>query len=116
MLRLRPSPSALAAGLALAHTLLAIFYGLAIPLGEAADEVPHYHYVRFLARERRLPVGGEAGSEGIQPPLYYLLGALVTGPVPEGDFRVQNNSDFSLTRPDAPQNALLHPTTEDWPF
>src|SRR5581483_11085366 len=106
----------LAAALAIVHALLAAYYGLAIPLGEAPDEVPHYHFVRFRARERRLPAPGEAGSEGLQPPLYYALGALLTAPIPEGDFRVENNPDFSLTDAGAPRNALLHPTTEDWPY
>jgi hypothetical protein len=114
--RRRFAPGLLAGLLTLAHFALAVYYGLVIPVGEAPDEVPHYDYVRFLARERRLPVGSESGSEGIQPPLYYAVAALLTATVPEGDFRVHNNPDFSLARPETQRNALLHPATEDWPY
>lgn len=98
------------------HALVATVYSLVIPLGEGPDEVPHYRMARFIAAERRLPVGLEAGSEGVQPPLYYVLGALVTVWIPEGDLRVQNNPDFSLASEDRPQNVLIHGAAEDWPY
>lgn len=55
------------------------------PLGEGPDEPSHFHYIQYLARTWRLPVlrpGAEDNvtAEAYQPPLYYLLGALLTYP------------------------------------
>ena len=56
---------------------LAVWYSVTIPLGEAPDEVPHFTYVRYLARYGRLPTTEEE-HEAFQPPLYYALGAALT--------------------------------------
>lgn len=64
-------------------------YSLTTPLFEAPDEVWHYAYVRYLAEERALPTLTGAGSgayqEVAQPPLYYVVAALVSGAVPDDD-------------------------------
>ena len=60
-----------------AHLLLAGWYSLAIPLGEAPDEADHYAYVVFVGTQHALPVG-PAITQGKHPPLYYLLGATLT--------------------------------------
>ena len=53
------------------------------PIFEAPDELEHYQFVRYLIDERALPVQELDGpeSQSHQPPLYYLLGALLTAGV-----------------------------------
>ena len=60
-----------------AYTLLAVAYQHHLPLFEAPDEPSHLQYVAFLSVEGRLPSYGErpdVPGEGMQAPLYYLLG------------------------------------------
>jgi 4-amino-4-deoxy-L-arabinose transferase-like glycosyltransferase len=60
---------------------VAIFAGFAIaytritPVGASPDELSHLHYINGIADHLRLPPAGE--PERQQPPLYYLLGAIV---------------------------------------
>jgi hypothetical protein len=53
----------------LIYAVLAVWYSVTIPLGEAPDEVPHFTYVRYLAQHTRLPTTEEE-HEAFQPPLY----------------------------------------------
>lgn len=64
--------------------LLAAGYARATPVGAAADEGAHLHYVRTVATEGRLPVldtrqrragFDDPNYEAHQPPLYYLAAA-----------------------------------------
>jgi len=61
--------------------LVAAFAGFAVaytritPLGASPDELSHLHYITGIADHARLPPAGE--PERQQPPLYYLLGAIV---------------------------------------
>lgn len=62
--------------------LIAGMYSVIVPLYEAPDEPFHLEYVRHIVTERRLPVQrAEELGESHQPPLYYLLCAVVTAPV-----------------------------------
>ena len=60
---------------------LAVFAGFAVaytrvtPIGASPDELSHLHYINGIADHLRLPPAGE--PERQQPPLYYLLGAIV---------------------------------------
>ncbi len=82
-------PRALAAILA-AFAALALGFNLAVPLGEAPDEPSHLQMVLFLRQQRRLPAlppAGvadapdlAAGPQAKHPPLYYLIGALLSAP------------------------------------
>jgi 4-amino-4-deoxy-L-arabinose transferase-like glycosyltransferase len=62
--------------------LIAVFTGFAIaytritPIGASPDEVSHLSYINGIADHLRLPPAGE--PERQQPPLYYLLGAVVS--------------------------------------
>lgn len=62
-------------------TVIAVFAGFAVaytritPVGASPDELSHLHYVNGIADHLRLPPAGE--PERQQPPLYYLLGAIV---------------------------------------
>ncbi len=99
----------------IAYLILASWYSVTIPLGEAPDEAPHYSLIRYVARERGYPTGEEE-HEAFQPPLYYALGALVTFWIDTDDFVIKANSDFSFTDPEAPQNLLLHTSAESFPY
>ena len=62
-----------------AYAALAALYGLIVPVGEGVDEVPHFHYVRYIKEGNGLPLQSfEPGQSpvfmGHHPPLYYLLG------------------------------------------
>jgi 4-amino-4-deoxy-L-arabinose transferase-like glycosyltransferase len=61
--------------------VVAVFAGFAVaytritPIGASPDELSHLHYINGIADHLRLPPAGE--PERQQPPLYYLLGAIV---------------------------------------
>lgn len=60
-------------------------FNVTIPLGEGPDEPSHFDYIQHLARTWKLPVlkpGAEDNvtAEAYQPPLYYLMGAVLTYP------------------------------------
>jgi 4-amino-4-deoxy-L-arabinose transferase-like glycosyltransferase len=102
---------------------LGVLYGIATPAFETPDEVWHYAYVRQLALYHDLPVVDAEGKqpyrhEGLQPPLYYIIGStLITWmseydldktPAPNpyariGDPHAQSNDN---------RNAFLHPPDE----
>jgi 4-amino-4-deoxy-L-arabinose transferase-like glycosyltransferase len=82
------SPTGLLAGAERHHvdrvllgTVIAVFAGFAVaytritPVGASPDELSHLHYINGIADHLRLPPAGE--PERQQPPLYYLLGAIV---------------------------------------
>lgn len=97
---------------------LATWYSLVIPLGEAPDEVPHFTYVRYLARNGRLPTTTDE-HEAFQPPLYYALSAALTFWVEDdadAPFAVRHNAQYDAADPRAPKNLLLHTADESWPF
>jgi 4-amino-4-deoxy-L-arabinose transferase-like glycosyltransferase len=65
------------AGVLVVYTVLALYAAFTVDLGRPADEQAHLEYIRFLLRERSLPVftPDETNYEAHQPPLYYALGA-----------------------------------------
>lgn len=118
MTRSRDRSCLLLVALLLAFVLLATWYSLTIPLGEAPDEVPHFTYLRHIARYGRLPTTTEE-HEAFQPPLYYALGAALTfwiDDAPGAPFAVRANADFDANDPRAPKNVLLHTAAEAWPY
>ncbi len=79
------------AGIILVYLLLAAGMSVIVPLGESPDEVDHFAYIHFLARERRLPVMQPAAAENEtmeanQPPLFYALNAVLLGPLLQVDW------------------------------
>jgi 4-amino-4-deoxy-L-arabinose transferase-like glycosyltransferase len=97
-------------------TALAGGYSVAIPLGEAPDEVSHWSYVQYLTMHWHLPVPeGPVTGEAHQPPLYYLIGALISSWVPNHQFDVSANPDWAPGNPQIP-NLLLHTRQEAFPY
>jgi 4-amino-4-deoxy-L-arabinose transferase-like glycosyltransferase len=76
------APQRLAILILMAHLVLGALYSVVVPIWEAHDEWGHYAFVRYLASERAFPPPGtklvERYDESVQPPLYYILGALGT--------------------------------------
>ena len=66
------------------HSMLGIAFNLATPIFEAPDEPNHYLFVRYLQVHHSLPVQAHDpdGPRAHHPPLYYLLGALLSAWVP----------------------------------
>jgi hypothetical protein len=67
-----------------AFLVLSTLYSFSVPIYEAQDEKPHFEFIRFIAKEARLPDfrrsedANTAGIQSIQTPLYYLFqGALL---------------------------------------
>lgn len=99
-----------------AYLCLAVAYSVIVPLGEASDEVSHFAYIQYLLAHRSLPPAeGAVLGESRQPPLYYLMGALLTVAVPQQEFAVIANPDFILDDPQTP-NLLLHTRREAFPY
>ncbi len=63
------------------YILLAVAYSLTSPIYEPTDELRHVRYVRHISVYHRLPVQRTEGprAQSHHPPLYYALGALLTG-------------------------------------
>ena len=82
-------PQRLAILLLVAHLALGVLYSVVVPIWEAHDEWGHYAFVRYLATEQAFPPSGtelvERYDESVQPPLYYVLGALTTFWINTGD-------------------------------
>ena len=71
-------------GLLLLHAGLGLLFNLATPIFEAPDEDGHYLFIRYLQVYQQLPVQNldANGPRAHHPPLYHLLGALLTAWVP----------------------------------
>src|SRR5262245_1023885 len=71
--------------------ILALIYAWATPPLEASDELWHFGLVNHIADTGELPVqvpGVRTAweQEGSQPPLYYLIAAVLVKPIDRGDF------------------------------
>ena len=107
-----------------AYLGLALAYGLASPLYEPTDELRHVRYVRHIAVYHSLPVQQAEGprAQSHHPPLYYALGALVSGWVPVAqdvyyEPVVNPYWGYRMWEPSS-DNKLqyVHSVDERWPF
>jgi hypothetical protein len=108
-----------------AYLLLAVGYGRLTPLFEAPDEHWHYFTAQYIADNRALPsVTADydewLSQEAAQPPLYYLVGALLISPI-----KAENGREALWLNPfaaigDASEpnniNRFVHTPAEDWPW
>ncbi len=110
-----------------AYIVLACLYSIATPIFEASDEQWHYPMVKYLADHAlALPVQDPANpglwrQEGGQPPLYYMLGALLTSWIDTFDLESVRNinphADIGVVVPDGNFNMAVHdPTRESFPW
>ncbi|MBI5876673.1 MAG: glycosyltransferase family 39 protein [Chloroflexi bacterium] len=115
------------------HWLLAAFvclglvYDTATPIFEAGDEQFHYPYVRQIATGNGLPLQDPDDvqawrQEGSQPPLYYMLAALLTFWVDTGDAaeRLTVNPHAIIGVPaygsSDNRNMMVHTAAEAFPY
>jgi hypothetical protein len=118
--------------IAAVHVLLGVGFAAVVPPLEKLDEFLHWDYVRYLRREGHLPDQRDPyiqnfPAEFHQPPLYYVLGALLTAPVPLSDppmtWEPINHFGFAFILSSIPDNAngtlhdpahLVFPGRGDW--
>ncbi len=81
----------------IAFIALGLLYNITLPVFEASDEAAHYTAAAAIARDRRLPDLKQPlpSHESAQPPLYYVLAALVIAP-----FDNSNLSEIARLNPD----------------
>lgn len=106
--------------IAILYLLISLVYNTTTPLWETPDEVGHFGYIVHILQHRSLPrmEMGHLG-EAHQPPLYYLLGALLVAPIdltdPTGMW--QPNPKFIWSGGGHEPNIGLHSEEEyRWPY
>lgn len=115
MLRHTPKPLWVIVALSLGMNLL---YAFIVPHYEASDELYHYPMVQYLATNGlALPPQDPSNpapwrQEGSQPPLYYLMAAVLTAPIPQDDLaQVRRENPLAVVgqaSPDAGINLMIH--------
>jgi len=108
----------------LLYLVLGAAYSVANPIFEGPDESLNYANVRYLVEERHLPVlEPDEPTKAHHPPLYYVLGAVLTHWVPNEYFDDIVNREnafwaFDVGRYGVDNKSIyLHmPTLEGWPY
>lgn len=104
---------------------LTIAYGITNPLFESPDEQTHYFTAQYIAERWQLPVAGDPvdkwmGQEAAQPPLYYVLSAVLIRPIDTSQAREQVwfNPFTRLGDASSPANTnhFVHSEQEAWPW
>jgi 4-amino-4-deoxy-L-arabinose transferase-like glycosyltransferase len=111
--------------LAVFVVLCAIYSIIVLPF-EASDELWHYPMVKYIADNRGLPVQdpdnvGPWRQEGSQPPLFYIVGAVITAWIDTSDMDVVRHlnphADNGIATPDGNINLITHhPEAEAFPW
>ena len=110
--------------------VLGLVYSISVPIFETPDELFHYPMVQQLATKRKLPVlpttpeapVGPWEQEGGQPPLYYILTALLTAQIDTTDLATIRHLNPQAARGFATAdghnlNVVLHnPQLEQFPW
>ncbi len=110
-------------GILLLFVALAVGYGQLNPIFEAPDEQHHFFTARYIAQNGRLPsvsdAAGVARQEAAQPPLYYLLAALLIAPLDTtaAEAQLWPNPTVRIGEPQPTNvNAFVHTAQEAWPW
>ena len=106
------------------YALLAVVYSLALPLGEGADEVHHFRYIRFVREQLALPaplvdytpLGYAPVVMAHHPPLYYGLAALwcAACDVADGESALPYNPHFVWRVNDGQDGFAVHLAPPDF--
>ena len=87
------------------------------PIFEAPDENYHFAFIQRLSQSWELPVQNAAVKtpwyqEGSQPPLYYMLAAIITAWIDTSDLdkvrRLNPHADIGILVPDGNVNMIAH--------
>ncbi len=107
------------------YVLLGLVYARATPPFEASDELWHFGVVQHLAETGELPIQVPGTptlweQEGSQPPLYYLIAALIARPLDRTDFEEATTPNPHAI-PGNPanvgnKNLVLHPAPDPFPL
>ncbi|MFZ0545234.1 MAG: glycosyltransferase family 39 protein, partial [Candidatus Promineifilaceae bacterium] len=104
---------------------LTVGYGIANPLFESPDEQHHYFNAQTVAETWELPTANEpldewVRQEAAQPPLYYLLSAVLISPIDTSQAKEQVLFNPFVRLGDAASptniNAFVHTGIERWPW
>lgn len=97
---------------------IGLVYLFATPIFEASDEYRHFGMLDYIHRNHALPVQDPDNldtlyhQEGSQPPLYYLISALITAPIDFSNFVDLANDNphaqVGLPHSDHNKNIVLH--------
>lgn len=100
------------------YVILAGIYSVVTPIFEASDELWHYPMVKYIADNNfALPMQDPTiettwRQEGGQPPLYYLIAALITRGIDTSDLetvrRINPHADIGTIPPDGNINMITH--------
>jgi hypothetical protein len=87
--------------LLLPYIAVGLFFIRLFPLGEGPDEMHHFNFVVHLVKHHALPVmhpcyADNFTPQGIQSPLYYLLGAILTRQTVLGEPLLDLNPRFTF--------------------
>ena len=114
------------AAVLLAHIGLSLLFNAATPIFEAPDEDGHYLFVRYLQVYHALPVQtlDVDGPRAHHPPLYHILGALLTAWVPvrggadRVDMQINPHVFFRYDDPERDNKAkwVQYGPGERWPY
>ncbi|MFQ5398786.1 MAG: glycosyltransferase family 39 protein [Anaerolineae bacterium] len=110
-----------------AYLLITLGYGIVNPLFEAPDEHWHFFTAQYIVQHHKLPAVTQdydkwMSQEAAQPPLYYLLGAVLIAPVDTAAARNQVwlNPFFLSSIGNASAvtnlNLVVHTPLEKWPW
>ncbi len=108
----------------LLYLILAFSYFFIVPIFEAPDEWTHIGHIKHIAAGKGLPVmlPGQGIWGGQQPPLYYVIGALLVQPFDLSHFETYLSDN---TNPHASvgyaldpgnKNIYLHQPDETFPY
>ena len=105
---------------------LALAFGFSVtnPIYESTDELHHFRYIRYLQEFHALPEqrADQPRIQSHHPPLYYLIAALVTAPVPPDRpalYEPVYNPYYGYRYweiNDDNKNRYLHGPDEQWPY
>ncbi|HSD84501.1 MAG TPA: hypothetical protein VLG46_11610, partial [Anaerolineae bacterium] len=106
------------------YLALAFGFSVANPIYESTDELHHFRYVRYLQEFGALPEqrDDQPRIQAHHPPLYYLIAALVTAPIPPDRpalYEPVHNPYYGYRYweiNDDNKNQYLHGPDEQWPY
>ncbi len=87
--------------IAIAHLVLAVLYGIVNPPYEANDETGHFGFVNYVVATKTLPNALSENDRALldqshQPPLYYVVQAVLTGWIDRSDGQTPTPNVFAF--------------------
>jgi hypothetical protein len=106
------------------YLALALGFSIANPIYESTDELHHFRYVRYIQEFHALPEqrADQPRIQAHHPPLYYLIAALITAPIPPDHpalYEPVHNPYYGYRYWEINndnKNQYLHGPDEQWPY